>query len=69
MTGEASRGRIVPVAREHAGLDGGPLELFRRMRSTGRECFLLESLEGGEAIARYTFLGVARSARLRARAG
>jgi anthranilate synthase component 1 len=37
------------------------------MRRSGKECFLLESVEGGEAIARYTFLGVAPSARLTAR--
>ncbi len=27
------------------------------MRRSGEECFLLESVEGGEAIGRYTFLG------------
>ena len=27
------------------------------MRRSGKECFLLESVEGGESIARYTFLG------------
>jgi anthranilate synthase component 1 len=61
MTG---RGRIVPVARELALPGSTPMDLFRRMRASGQECFLLESVEGGEAIARYTFLGVAPSARL-----
>jgi len=69
MTGSAKRGPIVPVARELPGLDASPLELFRRLRSSGEECFLLESLEGGEALARYTFLGVAPSARLTAKHG
>jgi anthranilate synthase component 1 len=69
MTGSAKRGPIVPVARELPGLDATPLELFRRLRSSGEECFLLESLEGGEALARYTFLGVAPSARLTAKHG
>jgi anthranilate synthase component 1 len=34
------------------------------MRQSGAECFLLESVEGGEAIARYTFLGCEPVARL-----
>jgi anthranilate synthase component 1 len=61
------RGRIVPVSRDLEGLDVTPMDLFRTMRGSGQECFLLESVEGGEAIARYTFLGVAPSARLTAR--
>jgi anthranilate synthase component 1 len=44
-----------------------PVMLFRRMRASGQECFLLESVEGGEAIARYTFLGCGPSARLTVR--
>ncbi len=67
MTQREGGGRIVPVARSFA-MDGRtPIRLFRRMRSSGGECFLLESVEGGEAIARYTFLGVAPSARLTVR--
>ena len=69
MTSSAKRGPIEPVARELPGLDVPPLELFRRLRSSGEECFLLESLEGSEALARYTFLGVAPSARLTAKHG
>jgi anthranilate synthase component 1 len=34
------------------------------MRASGKECFLLESVEGGETMARYTFLGCGPSARL-----
>ena len=34
--------------------------LFSRMRASGSECFLLESVEGGETVARYTFLGTGR---------
>jgi anthranilate synthase component 1 len=60
----SQRGRIVPVAREFAFGSTSPIDLFRRMRASGAECFLLESVEGGEAIARYSFLGVAPSARL-----
>jgi anthranilate synthase component 1 len=58
---------VRPIAREVASGGRAPLDLFRRMRSTGAECFHLESGEGDEAIARYTFLGVAPSARLTAR--
>src|SRR5512132_2667384 len=61
-----SRGRIVPVARELALDDASPVDVLRRMRATGEECFLLESVEGGETVAQYTFLGVAPSARLTA---
>jgi anthranilate synthase component I len=60
----SGRGRIVPVTRELAGASAAPMDLFRRMRASGDECFLLESVEGGEAMARYTFLGAAPSARL-----
>jgi anthranilate synthase component 1 len=38
--------------------------LLKRMRASGEESFLLESVEGGEAVARYTFLGTAPSGRL-----
>ncbi|HEU5251057.1 MAG TPA: anthranilate synthase component I family protein, partial [Thermoanaerobaculia bacterium] len=63
----ARTGRLVPVVREFSPDGLTPLTLFRRMRRSGEECFLLESVEGGEAIARYTVLGVAPSARLTAR--
>ncbi|MDQ5858797.1 MAG: anthranilate synthase component I family protein [Acidobacteriota bacterium] len=56
-----------PIAREFPQEGNGPIELFRRLRRSGSECFLLESGEGEEAIARYTFLGVAPSARLTVR--
>jgi anthranilate synthase component 1 len=46
-----------------------PVTLFRKMRASGRECFLLESVEGGETIARYTFLGCGPVARLSCRDG
>jgi len=57
-------GRAFPVARTFPSDERTPVGLFRRMRSSGSECFLLESVEGGEALARYTFLGVAPAARL-----
>jgi anthranilate synthase component 1 len=58
---------VRPIAREVAPGGRAPLDLFRRLRRSGAECFLLESGEGDEAMARYTFLGVAPSARLTVR--
>ncbi len=46
-----------------------PVLLFRRMRAAGAESFLLESVEGGESVARYTFLGTGPSARWSLRNG
>ena len=62
-------GRAFPVARVFPSDEQTPVGLFRRMRSSGSECFLLESVEGGEAVARYTFLGVAPAARLTVHGG
>ena len=60
----ARRGACVPVVRAFPSDELTPVTLFKRMRASGRECFLLESVEGGETIARYTFLGCGPSARL-----
>ena len=65
----AAGGRATPVARVFPADALTPVTLFRRMRASGSECFLLESVEGGEAIARYTFLGCEPVARLTARDG
>jgi len=61
------QGRIGPAAREIPRERVDPIELFRLARRSGAECFLLESGEGDEAIARYTFLGVGPTARLTVR--
>ena len=51
----AAKGGIVPVTREVV-LDGDtPVSAFQKLHR-GRYGFLLESLEGGERWARYTFL-------------
>jgi len=51
----AAAGGIVPVTREVV-LDGDtPVSAFHKLHR-GRYGFLLESLEGGERWARYTFL-------------
>ena len=60
------RARIVPVSRRLEVGAATPLDLFRRLRGRGRECFLLESVEGSPAVARYSFLGVDPNARVTA---
>ena len=50
------RGNLIPVAREILADLDTPLSLFRRI-DDGRTSFLLESVEGGEKWARYSFLG------------
>jgi anthranilate synthase component 1 len=59
----AAPGACAPVARVFPSDRLTPVVLFQRMRAGGEECFLLESVEGGESVARYTFLGTAPSAR------
>ncbi|WP_298271002.1 anthranilate synthase component I [Geobacter sp.] len=50
------KGNLIPVCREiMADLDT-PVSAFRKI-DDGRYAFLLESIEGGEKWARYTFLG------------
>ncbi|MGE5414313.1 MAG: hypothetical protein ACM3NW_09065, partial [Syntrophomonadaceae bacterium] len=57
------KGRRVPVARAVPADVLTPVMLFRRLRASGEETFLLESVEGGETLARYTFLGAGPVAR------
>ncbi len=59
----ARPGACVPVARAFPSDRLTPVMLFSRMRASGSECFLLESVEGGETVARYTFLGAGPVAR------
>jgi anthranilate synthase component 1 len=60
----ARAGAVVPVARAFVCDSLTPVTLLARMRRSGSECFLLESVAGGESVARYTFLGCAPVARL-----
>ena len=52
----AQRGNLVPVYAELAADLDTPLSAFLRLRP-GPYAFLLESVEGGEKWARYSFLG------------
>ncbi len=54
---QATSGQHIPVVREILADLDTPLSLFRKI-DDGRTAFLLESVEGGEKWARYSFLGV-----------
>ena len=62
----ATRGNLIPVVREILADLDTPLSLFRRL-DDGRTSFLLESVEGGEKWARYSFIGTGARAIFRAR--
>lgn len=49
---------VVPVIRELTSDTVTPFTVFSRLAQTGRNPFLLESVEGGERVARYSFIGV-----------
>jgi anthranilate synthase component 1 len=55
---EARQGNVVPVVRSVLGDLHTPVGTFMRIAGDSRYAFLLESVEGGERIARYSFLGV-----------
>ena len=61
----ARQGNHVPVVREILADLDTPLSLFRKIDDR-RTAFLLESVEGGEKWARYSFLGVGARAIFRA---
>ena len=54
---EAARGNVVPVVRTVLADLQTPVGAFMRVAGDSRHAFLLESVEGGERIARYSFLG------------
>jgi anthranilate synthase component 1 len=56
--GEAKRGNVVPVVRSVLADLQTPVGAFLRIADGARYAFLLESIEGGERVARYSFLGV-----------
>jgi anthranilate synthase component 1 len=49
---------LVPVCRTLTADLETPVSAFLRAAWQERECFLLESVEGGEQVGRYTFIGV-----------
>jgi anthranilate synthase component 1 len=54
---EARRGNVVPVVRSVLADLQTPVGAFLRVAEGARYAFLLESIEGGERVARYSFLG------------
>ena len=64
---EAARGNVVPVVRTVLADLQTPVGAFLRVAGGARYAFLLESVEGGERIARYSFLGANPEAVVRGR--
>ena len=54
---EAGRGNMVPVVRVVSADSQTPIGAFLHIAAAARYAFLLESVEGGERTARYSFLG------------
>ena len=52
----AKQGNLIPVARRLLADFETPLSAYRKIRGQG-ESFLLESVEGGEHVGRYSFVG------------
>ena len=54
---EAGRGNVVPVVRSVLADLQTPVSAFMRVADNAPYSFLLESVEGGERVARYSFIG------------
>ncbi|MBS11230.1 MAG: anthranilate synthase component I [Gemmatimonadetes bacterium] len=54
----ADQAHLVPISRKILADTETPLSAYMKVRSTGGHTFLFESVEGGEKIGRYSFLGV-----------
>src|SRR3954451_16499593 len=52
----AGHGNLIPVTRRLLADFDTPLSAYRKIRGQG-ESFLFESVEGGEHIGRYSFVG------------
>ena len=52
---KSKEGNLIPVYREILADLDTPLSAFLKLK--GKTCFLLESVEGGEKWARYSFIG------------
>ncbi len=61
----AREGNLIPVVCDLLGDLETPISAFLKLRHGG-EAYLLESVEGGEKLGRYSFIGVEPSTRLRA---
>ena len=54
----AKKGLVVPIYREILADLATPVSAFRKLSKKSKYSFLLESVEGGENIGRYSFLGI-----------
>jgi anthranilate synthase component 1 len=63
----AQKGNTIPVYRELLADLETPVTAFRKLTQAGDYAFLLESVEGGETVGRYTFIGCDPAAVLRVR--
>src|SRR5437879_12003885 len=52
----AAQGNVIPVTRRLLADVETPLSAYRKIRGPG-ESFLFESVEGGEHLGRYSFVG------------
>src|SRR5436190_4688684 len=52
----ATHGNLIPVSRRLLADIETPLSAYRKIRGAG-ESFLFESIEGGEHLGRYSFVG------------
>ena len=52
----AAQGNVIPVTRRLLADIETPLSAYRKIRGAG-ESFLFESVEGGERLGRYSFVG------------
>lgn len=55
---------LVPVVGELFSDCITPITLLRKLKELGSDCFLLESVEGGEKVGRYSFLGYEPAVRI-----
>ena len=69
FTARATQGTFVPVCKEVMADLLTPVSAFLKVAELSEHAFLLESVEGGERVARYSFLGKDPFMVLRARDG
>ena len=63
----ASRGNVIPVFKEILADTETPVSAYMKLRRESEHSFLLESVEGGERAARYSFIGIDPTAVFRSR--
>jgi anthranilate synthase component 1 len=54
---EAARGELIPVIDTMPADLHTPLSVYLRLAASSKNSFLLESVEGGESLGRYSFIG------------